>query len=213
MKLNYNKLNNLTGWVVFIIAAITYLLTIEPNFSFWDCGEYISSAVKLEVTHSPGAVFFQILGAVWAILAFGDPTKYSIVINAMSAIMSAFAILFLFWTITHMVRKTLFLQTEPKEFTSYQIATILLSGAVGALTFTFTDTFWFSAVEGEVYAAASCFTALLLWLMCKWENDLSDSRSNKWLILISLLIGLSVGIHLMVILVVPTLGYIYYAKK
>lgn len=213
MKLNYNKLNNLTGWFVFIIAAITYLLTIEPNFSFWDCGEYISSAVKLEVTHSPGAVFFQILGAVWAILAFGDPTKYSIVINAMSAIMSAFAILFLFWTITHMVRKILFLHTEPKEFTSYQIATILLSGAVGALTFTFTDTFWFSAVEGEVYAAASCFTALLLWLMCKWENDLSDSRSNKWLILISLLIGLSVGIHLMVILVVPTLGYIYYAKK
>lgn len=213
MKLSYNKLNNLTGWLVFLIAAITYLSTIEPNFSFWDCGEYISSAVKLEVTHSPGAVFFQILGAVWAIFALGDGSKYSWVINAMSAIMSAFTILFLFWTITHLARKTLFTGTEPKEYTSYQKIIIVLSGALGALTFTFTDTFWFSAVEGEVYAAASCFTALLLWIICKWENDLDNSRSDKWLILISLLIGLSVGIHLMVILVVPTLGYIYYTKK
>lgn len=213
MKLNYNKLNNLTGWFVFLIAAITYLATIEPNFSFWDCGEYISSAVKLEVTHSPGAVFFQILGAVWALFALGDGTKYSLVINAMSAIMSAFTILFLFWTITHFARKTLFTRTEPKEYTNYQKIIILLSGAVGALTFTFTDTFWFSAVEGEVYAAASCFTALLLWLICKWENDFDNSRSNRWLVLISLIIGLSVGVHLMVILVIPTLGYIYYTKK
>ncbi|MDR1877804.1 MAG: DUF2723 domain-containing protein [Flavobacteriaceae bacterium] len=213
MNVKYTKLNNITGWVVFLIAAVTYLSTIEPNFSFWDCGEYISSAVKLEVTHSPGAVFFQILGAVWAIFAFGDGSKYSVVINAMSAIMSAFAILFLFWTITHMARKVLFLNTEPKEYTNYQKSIILISGALGALTFTFTDTFWFSAVEGEVYAASSCFTALLLWLICKWENDIDNPRSDKWLILISLLIGLSVGIHLMVILVVPTLGYIYYVKK
>ncbi len=213
MNISYNKWNNLAGWIVFLIAAITYLLTIEPNFSFWDCGEYISSAVKLEVTHSPGAVFFQILGAVWSIFAFGDGTKYSIIINAMSALLSAFAILFLFWTITHLARKVLFLDTEPKEYTNNQKILVLLSGAVGALTFTFTDTFWFSAVEGEVYAAASCFTALLLWLICKWENDFDSPRSDKWLVLISLLIGLSVGVHLMVILVVPTLGYIYYVKK
>ncbi|MDR2122451.1 MAG: DUF2723 domain-containing protein [Flavobacteriaceae bacterium] len=213
MNLSYTKLNNLTGWVVFFIAAVTYLLTIEPNFSFWDCGEYISSAVKLEVTHSPGAVFFQILGAVWSVLALGDGSRYSIVINAMSAIMSAFAILFLFWTITHMARKILFPETEPEEYTNYQKLSLILSGAVGALTFTFTDTFWFSATEGEVYAAASSFTALLLWLICKWENDVDNPRSDKWLILISLLIGLSVGVHLMVILVVPTLGYIYYVKK
>ncbi|MGM5629758.1 DUF2723 domain-containing protein [Apibacter raozihei] len=213
MNSSYKKVNNLTGWAVFLIAAITYLLTIEPNFSFWDCGEYISSAVKLEVTHSPGAVFFQILGAVWAMLAFGDGTKYSVVINAMSAIMSAFAILFLFWTITHIARKVLFVDTEPENFTRFQKIMLMLSGAVGALTFTFTDTFWFSAVEGEVYAAASCFTALLLWLMCKWENDFYSPRADRWLILISLLIGLSVGVHLMVILVVPTLGYIYYVKK
>lgn len=212
MKLSFKKLNNLVGLLVFIIAAITYLLTIEPNFSFWDCGEYISSAVKLEVTHSPGAIFFQLLGAVWAILAMGDGTKYSLVINAMSAIMSALTILFLFWTITHLTRKLLFSKIELNDLTAYQKATLILSGAVGALSFTFTDTFWFSAVEGEVYAAASCFTALLLWLMCKWEND-DSSRSDRWIVLISLIIGLSVGVHLMVILIVPTLGYIYYIKK
>ncbi|MDR3273146.1 MAG: DUF2723 domain-containing protein [Flavobacteriaceae bacterium] len=213
MNSGYKKLNNIIGWGIFAIAAITYLLTIEPNFSFWDCGEYISSAVKLEISHSPGAITFQILGAVWALFAFGNGHHYSIVINAMSAIMSAFTIIFLFWTITHLVRRILFPKIDPSEYTLYQKAVIFLSGAIGALTFTFTDTFWFSAVEGEVYASASCFTALLLWLICKWEDNADSSRANKWLILISLIIGLSVGVHLMVLLVVPTMGYIYYAKK
>jgi len=213
MNLNYKKLNNIFGWAVFFIAAVSYLLTIEPNFSFWDCGEYISSAVKLQVTHSPGAITFQILGAVWALLAFGNEHYYSVVINAMSAVMSAFAILFLFWTITHLVRKILFPKIDPQEYTRYQKIVIFLSGAIGALTFAFTDTFWFSAVEGEVYASSSCFAALLLWLICKWEDNADSPRSNKWLVLISLIIGLSVGVHLMVILVVPTLGYIYYVKK
>lgn len=213
MKWTYNRLNNLVGWGVFIIAAITYLLTIEPNLSFWDCGEYIASASKLQVTHSPGAAFFQIMGAVVSILAFGDGSKYSVLINSMSALLSAMTILFLFWTITHLVRKVLFLNNEPKELSTYQIIMILMSGAIGALTFTFTDTFWFSAVEGEVYASASCFTALLVWLICKWENDANSPRANKWLVLISFILGISVGVHLMAILVVPAIGYLYYAKK
>ena len=203
--------NTVLGWVVFAIAFITYLSTIEPNFSFWDCGEYISSAVKLEVTHAPGAALFQLVGAVAAIFAFGDGGSYSIVINAMSALFSAFTILFLFWTITHLVRR-LFNKDFSEVSQSQEIA-VLFAGIIGALCFTFSDTFWFSAVEGEVYAMASMFIALVVWLITKWENEYHDSDNERWLILISFIIGLSVGVHMMVMLAIPAVCLIYYARN
>ena len=178
----FKKWNTILGWVVFAIAFITYLSTIEPNFSFWDCGEYISSAVKLEVTHAPGAALFQLIGAVAAIFGFGDPSKYSVIINAMSALFSAFTILFLFWTITHLVRRLLNKDFEEVTFT--EEISILFAGVIGALSFTFSDTFWFSAVEGEVYSMASMFIALLVWLITKWENEYHEKDNERWLILI-----------------------------
>lgn len=207
----FKKWNTVLGWGVFVIAFFTYLSTIEPNFSFWDCGEYISSAVKLEVTHAPGAALFQLVGAVAAIFGFGDPSKYSIIINAMSALFSAFTILFLFWTITHLVRRLLNKDFEQVSI-SEEIA-ILFSGAVGALCFAFSDTFWFSAVEGEVYAMASMFIALLVWLITKWENEYHEKDNERWLILIFFMTGLSVGVHMMVMLAIPAVCLIYYARN
>ncbi|QOW09471.1 DUF2723 domain-containing protein [Kaistella flava (ex Peng et al. 2021)] len=208
---SFKKWNTLIGWVVFIIAFFTYLSTIEPNFSFWDCGEYIASAVKLEVTHAPGAALFQLVGAVVAVFAFGNGEHYSIVINAMSALFSAFTILFLFWTITHLVRRLL--HKDFNDITKHQEISILFAGVIGALCFTFSDTFWFSAVEGEVYSMASMFIALLLWLVTKWENEYLESDNERWIILIFFVTGLSVGVHMMAMLVIPAVCFIYYARN
>ncbi|MGA9213179.1 DUF2723 domain-containing protein [Kaistella sp.] len=208
---SFKKWNTLLGWVVFAIAFFTYLSTIEPNFSFWDCGEYISSAVKLEVTHAPGAALFQLVGAVFAVFAFGNGEHYSIVINAMSALFSAFTILFLFWTITHLVRRLL--HKDFNDITKHQEISILFAGVIGALCFTFSDTFWFSAVEGEVYSMASMFIALLLWLVTKWENEYLETDNERWIILIFFVTGLSVGVHMMAMLVIPALCFIYYARN
>lgn len=207
----FKKWNTILGWVVFAIAFFTYLSTIEPNFSFWDCGEYISSAVKLEVTHAPGAALFQLIGAVAAIFGFGDPTKYSLIINAMSALFSALTILFLFWTITHLVRRLL--DKDFEEVTLTEEIAILFAGVIGALSFTFSDTFWFSAVEGEVYSMASMFIALLVWLITKWENEYHEKDNERWLILIFFITGLSVGVHMMVMLAIPAVCLIYYARN
>ena len=207
----FKKWNTILGWVVFAIAFFTYLSTIEPNFSFWDCGEYISSAVKLEVTHAPGAALFQLIGAVAAIFGFGDPTKYSLIINAMSALFSALTILFLFWTITHLVRRLL--DKDFEEVTLTEEISILFAGVIGALSFTFSDTFWFSAVEGEVYSMASMFIALLVWLITKWENEYHEKDNERWLILIFFITGLSVGVHMMVMLAIPAVCLIYYARN
>ncbi|MBV2224702.1 MAG: DUF2723 domain-containing protein, partial [Cloacibacterium sp.] len=207
----FKKWNTILGWVVFAIAFFTYLSTIEPNFSFWDCGEYISSAVKLEVTHAPGAALFQLMGAVAAIFGFGDGSKYSIIINAMSALFSAFTILFLFWTITHFVRRLL--NKDFEDVTVSDEIAILFAGVIGALAFTFSDTFWFSAVEGEVYSMSSMFIALLVWLITKWENEYHDSDNERWLILIFFITGLSVGVHMMVMLAVPAVCLVYYARN
>lgn len=209
--MKFKKLNNIIGWSVFVFSALLYLLSMERAFSFWDCGEYIVSSAKLGVTHAPGAAVFQLIGAVWAGLAMGDGNLYSILINSLSAISSAFTILFLFWTITHLARK-IFLIGEKEELTGTETLLVMATGVLGAISFAFSDSFWFSAVEGEVYAMASMVTALMLWLACKWENQAGTDRENKWLILISLIIGLSVGIHLMAILVVPAICYIYYFK-
>ncbi|MCJ7936347.1 MAG: DUF2723 domain-containing protein [Chryseobacterium sp.] len=207
----FRQWNTVLGWVIFVIAFFTYLSTIEPNFSFWDCGEYISSAVKLEVTHAPGAALFQIVGAVAAMFALGKGENYSIVINAMSALFSALTILFLFWTITHFVRRLL--NKDFEEITKHQEISILFAGAIGALCFTFSDTFWFSAVEGEVYSMASMFIALLVWLITKWENEYKAADSERWIILIFFVLGLSVGVHMMCMLAIPAVCLVYYARN
>ncbi|MBW7674579.1 glycosyltransferase family 117 protein [Chryseobacterium chendengshani] len=207
----FRQWNTLIGWVTFVIAFFTYLSTIEPKFSFWDCGEYISSAVKLEVTHAPGAALFQIVGAVAAIFAFGNGENYSIVINAMSALFSAFTILFLFWTITHFVRRLLNKNFE--EVTQHQEIAILFAGVIGSLCFTWSDTFWFSAVEGEVYSMASLFIAILVWLITKWENEYKESDNERWIILIFFIVGLSVGVHMMCMLAIPAVCLVYYARN
>ncbi|MBS1572345.1 MAG: DUF2723 domain-containing protein [Bacteroidetes bacterium] len=207
----FKKWNTLTGWVVFSIAFVTYLSTMERSFSFWDCGEYISSAVKLQVTHAPGAALFQIVGAVAAMFAFGKGEMYSIVINAMSALFSAFTILFLFWTITHLVRRLL--NKEFDQISVHEEISILFAGIIGSLAFTFSDTFWFSAVEGEVYSMASMFIALIVWLITKWENEYHEKDNERWIVLIFFVTGLSVGVHMMCMLAIPAVCLIYYARN
>lgn len=219
----FKQWNNFLGWAIFLVALLVYLSTIEPNFSFWDCGEYISSAVKLEVTHAPGAALFQLVGAVFAILAMGNGAYYSLVINAMSALFSALTVLFLFWTITHFVKRLIFNHTNTSGSKSEEIVkeepslleklVILISGAIGALVFTFSDTFWFSAVEGEVYSMASLFIAIIVWLITKWEREAQAQDSQRWLILIFFIVGLSVGVHMMCMLAVPMVCLIYYARQ
>lgn len=207
----FKQWNTLLGWLVFAIALITYLSTIEPNFSFWDCGEYISSAVKLQVTHAPGAALFQLAGAVAAMLAFGNGAHYSVVINGMSALFSAFTILFLFWTITHLVRRLF--NKDFSELSKGEAVATLFAGAIGALCFTFSDTFWFSAVEGEVYSMASMFIALIVWLITKWENEFYGAANERWIILIFFVVGLSVGVHMMCMLAIPAVCLMYYARN
>lgn len=207
----YNLINNLFGWLSFIIAAVVYLMTIEPTASFWDCGEFITSAYKLEVGHPPGAPFFMLTGKFFTLFA-SDPSKVAMMVNTMSALLSALTILFLFWTITHFAKKLIYQNTDT-EMTIGQLIAIIGSGLVGALAYTFSDTFWFSAVEGEVYAYSSMFTALVFWLILKWENRSSQADADKWLILIAYVMGLSIGVHLLNLLCIPAIVLVYYFKK
>jgi hypothetical protein len=207
---NFKLLNIVTGWVVFAIAAITYLLTIEPTASFWDCGEFITTSYKLEVGHPPGAPFFMIIGRMFTLLA-GSPAGAAKMINTWSALASALTIMFLFWTITHLAQKLV--KAENREYSLGQTIAILGSGAVGALAYTFSDTFWFSAVEAEVYASSSLFTALVFWAILKWENVADEPRANRWIILIAYLMGLSIGVHLLNLLAIPAIVFVYYFKK
>ena len=195
---NYKLWNVVCGWVVFAIAAATYLLTIEPTASFWDCGEFISSAYKLDVGHPPGAPFFMLMGHFFSLFA-SDVSHVAMCVNALSALASAFTILFLFWTITALGRKLMQPDTLAKGIA------LLGAGAVGALAYTFSDTFWFSAVEGEVYASSSLFTALVFWLILKWDEHADDEGSDRWLIAIMYLMGLSIGVHLLNLLTIPAI--------
>jgi len=206
---NFKQLNNIVGWLTFLVAAITYLLTIEPTASFWDCGEFITTSFKLEVGHPPGAPFFMILGRFFTILG-GSPANAAVMINSMSALASAFTILLLFWTITHLAKK---LVKSESEYTTGQMIAILGSGVVGALAYTFSDTFWFSAVEGEVYASSSLFTALVFWAILKWEDTADEPHANRWIILIAYLMGLSIGVHLLNLLAIPAIVFVYYFRK
>lgn len=208
----FKLLNNVVGWVVFAIAATTYLLTIEPTASFWDCGEFISTADKLEVGHPPGAPFFMLTARFFTLFA-SDQAHVAMMVNSFSALCSAFCILFLFWTITHLARKLVEKTNSNEELTLGQTIAILGSGVVGALAYTFSDTFWFSAVEGEVYAYSSLFTAAVFWAILKWEDAADKPYANRWLILICYLMGLSVGVHLLNLLTIPALALVYYYKK
>jgi len=204
------RLINLTaGWIVFGIASLVYLLTIEPTASFWDCGEFIASAWKLEVGHPPGAPFFMLMGRMFTFLAGGDVTRVAAMVNTMSALASAFTILFLFWTITHLAGKIVF---DKDKYTSGSIIVVIGSGLVGAMAYAFSDTFWFSAVEGEVYATSSLFTAIVFWAILKWENIADEPHSNRWLIFIAYLMGISIGVHLLNLLAIPAIVLIYYFK-
>ncbi|MGI4865679.1 MAG: glycosyltransferase family 117 protein [Janthinobacterium lividum] len=214
---SFQKLNNLVGWLVFAIAAATYFLTLEPTASFWDCGEFIACSYKLLVPHPPGAPTFLILGRLLSLFSFGDTSKVAILINALSGLSSAFTVLFLFWIITRLGRKLLLarseFQVETPEPTSGQTLLILGAGAIGALSFAFSDSFWFNAVEGEVYAMSSLCTAAVVWIMMKWEEYADEADSDKWLILIAYVIGLSIGVHLLNLLAAPALAFIYYYRR
>ncbi|MCF2707644.1 DUF2723 domain-containing protein [Bacteroides pyogenes] len=206
----YRTVNNLMGWLTFIIAATVYCLTIEPTASFWDCPEFITTGYKLEVGHPPGAPFFMLVANLFSQFA-SDVTTVAKMVNYMSALMSAACILFLFWSITHLVRKLVI--TDENHITSGQLITIMGSGLVGALVYTFSDTFWFSAVEAEVYAFSSLFTAIVFWLILKWEDVADEPHSDRWIILIAYLTGLSIGVHLLNLLCLPAIVLVYYYKK
>ncbi|MEI7662654.1 MAG: DUF2723 domain-containing protein [Bacteroidota bacterium] len=207
---SYKKINNLLGWAVFVIASIVYILTSEPTMSYWDCGEYISTAFKLEVGHPPGAPLFQMIGRFFSLFAFGNVTHVARMVNTMSALSSGFTILFLFWTITMIAKKIILRQGE---MTRHNLYTIMAAGLVGSLAYTFTDSFWFSAVEGEVYAMSSFFTAIVVWAIFKWEEDANNRHAYRWLILIAYLMGLSIGVHLLNLLAIPAITFVYYFKK
>jgi len=207
---NYKLLNLILGWVVFLAAAIVYLLTIEPTASFWDCGEFISTAYKLEVGHPPGAPFFMLLGRFFTLFA-GGPENAAMSVNVLSALASAFSVLFLFWSITHLAKKVVDKSNE--TLTRGNILAIFGSGLVGALAYTFSDTFWFSAVEAEVYATSSLITAVVFWAILKWENEADQKHANRWLILIAYLVGLSLGVHLLNLLAIPAIVFVYYFRK
>ena len=208
--MNFKRWNNITGWVVFAVAALTYLMTMEPSSSLWDCAEFIATSYKLEVGHPPGAPLFMMLARIATLFA---PSTHYVphMVNAMNCFASAFCILFLFWTITHIARRLCTL--GGRELTDANAFAVIGAGVVGALAYTFTDTFWFSAYEGEVYALSSMFTALVVWLMLKWEEQADAPHSMRWIVLIAYLMGLSIGVHILNLLTIPALVFIYYFRK
>ncbi|MBR6016081.1 MAG: DUF2723 domain-containing protein, partial [Prevotella sp.] len=206
----YKLVNNVMGWLAFAIAAVVYCTTIEPTASFWDCPEFISTGYKLEVGHPPGAPFFMLTANLFSQFA-SDPSQVARMVNTMSALLSAMTILFLFWSITHLVRKLIL--KDWSELTTAKLIAIQASGLVGALIYTFSDTFWFSAVEGEVYAYSSAFTAVVFWLILKWEDHADEPHSDRWLVLIAYMTGLSIGVHLLNLLCIPAIVLVYCYRR
>lgn len=206
--MDFRKANLISGWAVWLVATVVYLMTIEPTTSFWDCGEFIATAYKLEVGHPPGAPFFMLLGRFFSM--FASPETVPVMLNILSALASSFTILFLFWTITHMARK---LAWRTGELNTAKTIAIIGSGVVGALAYTFSDSFWFSAVEGEVYALSSFFTAIVFWAILRWESVADESHDTRWLILIAYLMGLSIGVHLLNLLAIPAIAFVYYFRR
>ena len=207
---HFRLVDNLMGWLTFAIAAYVYCSTVEPTASFWDCPEFITTAYKLEVGHPPGAPFFMLTANLFTQFV-SDPTKVALMVNMMSALFSAACIMFLFWSISHLVRKLVGENGRVQNLA--QLITVEASALTGALVYTFSDTFWFSAVEGEVYAYSSLFTAVVFWLMLKWEDHADEPGSDRWLIFIAYLTGLSIGVHLLNLLCLPALVLIFYYRK
>ena len=210
--MQFNRINNIVGWAVALIACTVYVLTAEAGGSFWDCGEFVSSCFKLQIPHPPGAPLFVILGRFFIILFGDNPMTAAKAVNVMSALASGFTILFLFWTITHFARKTMSVKTTD-SLSNYQIWSIMGAGVVGALAYTFSDSFWYSAVEGEVYAMSSFFTAIVFWAILKWENHADEPGADKWIVFIAFMMGLSIGVHLLNLLTIPAIVMVYYFKR
>src|SRR5579863_1246355 len=209
--MNYKKVNNISGWVVCLIACMVYVLTMEATGSFWDCGEFVSSAYKLQIPHPPGAPLFVMMGRFFIVLFGDNPMTAARAVNFMSAILSGFTILFLFWSITHFARKII--QKNALVLDNQQIFTIMAAGTVGALCYTFCDSFWYSAVEGEVYGSSSFFTALVFWAILKWEDEAEKPEADRWIIFIFYMMGLSIGVHLLNLLTIPAIVMVYYFKR
>ncbi|GAB4135133.1 MAG: DUF2723 domain-containing protein [Bacteroidia bacterium] len=207
----YTRINNISGWIAFLISFLVYFLCLEPTASYWDCSEYIACAYGIETGHPPGAPFFVLLGRFFSLFAFGNTEHVAFCINMMSALASAFSILFLFWSITHIARKALF--AKGGRITGIRTSLIMSAGMAGALAYAFTDSFWFSAVEGEVYALSSFFTALVFWAMLKWEDNAAKKDSDRWLVFIAYMMGLSIGVHLLNLLAIPALVFIWFYRK
>ncbi|MBL7698576.1 MAG: DUF2723 domain-containing protein [Chitinophagaceae bacterium] len=210
--MNFNRINNISGWAVFAIATVTYLLTMEPTVSLWDCGEFISTCFKIQVPHPPGAPLFILMGRAFILVFGNNPETAAVAVNSMSAVMSGFTILFLFWSITFFAGRTLSSRAQ-RGIGGESTLLIISAGATGALAYAFSDSFWFSAVEGEVYASSSFFTALVFWAMLKWERRAGQPGSNKWIVFIFYMIGLSIGVHLLNLLAIPALVMVYYFRK
>lgn len=217
--MNFSRVNNIVGWLVCLIACTVYVLTMEPTGSFWDCGEFVSSAYKLQIPHPPGAPLYVLLGRFFIVLFGDDPAGAARGVNFMNAIASGFTILFLFWTITHFARK---LVQKGAALTGEQTFAVMAAGVVGALAYTFSDSFWYSAVEGEVYALSSFFTAIVFWAILKWEHEVDResttdghkfSRADRWIIFIFFMMGLSIGVHLLNLLTIPAIVMVYYFKR
>lgn len=206
--MSYQKLNIITGWLLFLFATVVYYLTLEPTMPFWDCGEFIASANKLEVGHPPGAPLFMLIARLFS--AFVSPENVPFMVNMLSAISSAATIMFLHWSITHLAKKIADLDGS---LNPSRIIAVIGSGVIGAIAYTFSDSFWFSAVEGEVYAMSSLFTAVVFWAILKWESVVDESGSLRWIILIAYLMGLSIGVHLLNLLAIPAIAFVYYFKK
>lgn len=211
--MSYKKINNISGWIICAIACTTYILTAEAGGSFWDCGEFVSSCYKIQVPHPPGAPLFVLIGRLFIVLFGDNPLTAAKAVNVMSALASGFTILFLFWSITHFARRIILAKTGGSQLSRTQIIAMVGAGAVGALAYTFTDSFWFSAVEGEVYAMSSFFSAIVFWSILKWEEQADEPYADRWLVFIFFLIGLSIGIHLLCLLNIPAIVMIWYFRK
>jgi len=209
--MNYSRINTIGGWLCFIVAALTYILTLDQSVSFWDCGEFISSAFRMEVVHQPGAPIVSMIQRLFSTLAFGDKTKVAYFVNISSALASAGTILFLFWTITALAKKTVVKKGE--EITNQKIIGIMGAGFVGALAYAFSDSFWFSAVEAEVYAMSSLCSAIVFWGILKWESQADEPKSDRWLLFVAYIMGISIGVHILNLLTIPALIFVYYFKK
>jgi hypothetical protein len=208
---SYKRINNLLGWATFLLSAIAYILTTEPSASFWDCGEFILSSYKMEVGHPPGAPLFMMLANFFTQFSFGNVENVALMVNIMSSLAAAATIMFLFWTITHISRRMVCGRSE--EPSLGKTIAIMGAGFVGAMAYAFTDTFWFSAVEAEVYALSSLMTAVVVWAILKWEEAADKKGNERWLIFIAYMMGLSIGVHILNLLTIPALVFVYYFRK